>query len=161
MKLRPSLLLAGLLLLAPTTLAAAERATEPAKGTNLVGTWVLDVSFDPELAIPPFRAIQTFHAGGTMTETSDLLATLVEGPGAGAWRGQGSDYESTFQLFVFDENKAPAGIIEVRSRMHLETSRRFSGRAEAFLYPPGETEPIELGGGPIVGNRVRVTSLAN
>lgn len=160
MKLRHSLLLASLLLLAPTTLAA-EQAAAPAKGTNLVGSWVLDVSFDPELALPPFRAIQTFHAGGTMTETSDLLALLAEGPGAGVWRGQGSDYESTFQLFIFDENKAPAGIIEVRSRIHLETSRRFGGRAEAFLYPPGESEPIPLGGGPIVGNRVRVTSLAN
>jgi hypothetical protein len=155
MKTRSALLLAALLL-APTVLAAQPSAA-PARATNLVGTWVLDVSFDPELDLPPFRAIQTFHAGGTMTETSDLLATLAEGPGAGAWRGEAADYEATFQLFIFDENRAPAGIIEVRERLHLETGRRLSGRAEAFLHAGGEVIP--LGGGPIVGQRVRVMPL--
>jgi hypothetical protein len=165
MKLRHCLLLASLLLLAPLGLAAASldatAAAVPAKaGANLVGTWVIDVSFDPELEFPPFQAIQAFHAGGTMTETTDLLGALVEGPGAGAWRGSGTTYEATFQLFTFDADHAPAGIIEVRERIEMQGGRRFTGRAEAFIIPPGETEAIPLGGGPIVGNRVRVKSLA-
>lgn len=157
MKLRPVLLLA-VLLLAPLA-AAAEPLAAPVRMSNVVGTWVFDVTFDPELDLPPFRAIQTFHAGGTLTETTDLLGQLAEGPGAGAWRGSGTDYEATFQLFAFDENGTDIGTIEVRERIRIEGGRRASGRAEAFFIDPASGEVTALGGGPIVGRRVRVTSL--
>ena len=41
----------------------------------------------------------------------------------------------------------------------MEGGRRFTGRAEAFFIDPATGEAVPLGGGPIVGNRVRVKSL--
>ena len=81
----------------------------------LVGTWLIDVT-KSDGGFPPFRALHTFHDGGTFTEVSDLLAQLGETPAHGVWNGKGSRYNLTFELFVFDPDKKPVG--RPRPRRH-------------------------------------------
>src|SRR5919108_5566759 len=83
---------------------------------KIVGTWVCDVAEDPT-----FRALQTFHADGTFTETSSDLAKLVEGPAHGVWSHAHGEYQQTFQLFAFDpETHESTGMIRVRISLQLD-----------------------------------------
>jgi len=111
---------------------------------KIVGTWVCDVVGDP-----PVRALQTFHADGTFTETSSLLGKGEEGPSQGVWNRDGGLYGLTFQLNAFDPATGDnVGMIRVRVSLKLDKPDHLLatfGSAD-FINPDGTI--AELGGGP-------------
>lgn len=120
----------------------------------LVGTWVINVPASPGGA--EFNALQTFHAEGTMTETSDLLAKLGEGPAHGAWTGKKRDYQITFELFVFDPDGNSAGRVRVRATIRLTDEDNFTADSSVdFIEPNGNVIP-DIGSGPFTGTRLKV-----
>ena len=130
----------------------AREVTRPGPST-LVGSWLLDVKL---VVSPPFQAMQTFHALGTMNETSDLLANLGEGPGHGVWDRQGDEYNATFELFIFNPDHTPAGRIRVRETLKLTGQDTLEGYSVADLILPDGTVIENIDSGPMTGVRVRV-----
>ncbi len=145
--------LIGLVLLALVALAtvAAQRVGSEA----LVGSWQVNVT-ESAGGLPPFQALQTFHTGGTLTETSSLLGKGEEGPAHGVWNGRGRDYTSTFQLFVFDPDGNAVGMVQVRSAITLESQDHFTATyAVDFIAPDGTVE-AGIDSGTYEGTRLAV-----
>lgn len=94
----------ALLVTAGASLAAgAASPSVPVRTDAIVGHWQVYVSLTPcaNPAAPPiqFRAFNTFHAGGTLSDTN---ASAARGPGAGIWARVGADgYQSRFQFMRF------------------------------------------------------------
>lgn len=143
----------GLILLAGPWVAWAEEALDP-----LVGTWTVQVS-SPDGA--PFQALQTFHADGSFTETSDLLATLTEGPAHGVWVRDGDVYRLTFLLFAFDGERSPVGRIRVRAEVHYSPDRpgRFTADYQVDFLGNDGTTLNGIGTGSGTARRLRVQAL--
>jgi hypothetical protein len=113
---------------------------------KIVGTWLCDVpNGDPV----PFKALQTFHADGTFTETSSLLGRGEEGPAHGVWDRDGRLYRLTFQLFAFDPATGDnVGMFRVRVSLKLDKQDLLTATfASADSIDPDGTI-TELGGGP-------------
>lgn len=121
--------------------------------TPLVGSWELEVK--PTVA-PSFQALQTFHAAGTMNETSSILATLAEGPGHGGWDRDGDTYYATFRLFFFNEDRTPGGIVQVRETMTLKDQNTMTGFAVVDILLPDGTVIENVDGAPFTATRVKV-----
>jgi hypothetical protein len=139
-----ALSLISLLALAGYTQYAQASAGNTAGQNRLVGTWVCDVPGEP-----PFRALQTFHADGTFTETSSLLAQGQEGPAHGAWKRDGQEYDLTFQLFAFDpETNESSGMFRVRIRLQVDSATHLTATYNIveFIEPDGTI--VELFQGP-------------
>lgn len=149
--------------LATVTAAAREIArAEPAPRSHaareLVGSWLVTVS-SPDF--PPFQALQSYHEDHTYTDTTDVLATLVEGPGLGAWRGRGPVYFVTFQLFTWNPDATPAGIIQVRNAVTIDGKNHMSGvSAVDFIAPDGTLIP-DIGTATFEGTRIKAVKLAD
>lgn len=121
---------------------------------RLTGSWVMNIPATPGAAA--FNALQTYSDDGTMTETSDLLAQLSEGPAHGVFSGKKSDYLVTFQLFIFDENRQPAGRIRVRCAIHLNDDDHLTAQAAVDLILPDGTEINDIDSTPFTGTRIKV-----
>ena len=124
--------------------------------SRLIGAWHIDVA---SAATPPFIALQTFHLGGTMSETSDLLAQGGEGPGHGSWERTEDGYAVTFELFIFNPDHSPAGRIRVRESITMIDANRFKGFSVADLILPDGTLIENIDNGPIDGTRVSVVKV--
>ena len=149
------LILAVMAALAALATVAFARSTESAGRARLVGTWKISVA-ESATGLPPFEALQTFNADGTMTETSSLLGKSQEGPAHGVWRREGDQYLSTFYLFVFDENGDSAGMVRVRARIHLDGPDHLTAQtAVDFIEPDGTIIP-DIDSGPFEGTRLKV-----
>ena len=122
-------------------------------GGALIGAWVIDVQ---NVATPPFVAMQTFHTGGSMNESTDLLANLGEGPGHGSWRKDGNTFTATFELFIFNPDHSPAGIIRVRETLKLTDENSLTGFAVADIILPDGTLIEDIDHGTLTGRRVRL-----
>jgi hypothetical protein len=135
--------------------ARAERAAAKAKG--LTGTWRVSIP-QSDAGLPPFNAYHTFHADGTFTEVSDLLATQTESPAHGVWSGEKTDYQLTFELFVFDpETKAPAGRVRVRCAIRLSgDGDTFAADSVVDFIAPDGSVAEGIDSGPFSGTRVKV-----
>lgn len=129
----------------------AESASAKAKG--LTGTWRVSIPTS-DGGLPPFNAYQTFSDDGTFTEVSDLLTTQTESPAHGVWSGKKSDYQLTFELFVFDpETKLPAGRVRVRNNITLSADGDSftSDSVVDFITPDGmviegvDSGPFKIG----------------
>lgn len=134
---------------------AAEKAGFEAGQAALVGTWLCDVPADTGGGIA-FEALHTFGYNGTFVETSNLLGALAEGPAHGAWSADGSDYLLTFQVFVFDEDGAPAGRVRVRNRLHVISNKTFESDSTVDVILPDGSEIPNVGGGPYECERLRI-----
>ena len=144
----------GAALLQAPSLSAADAVVASASiAPRLTGTWLLDVD---TTASPAVRALQTFHSNGTLSETSDLFAQLGEGPGHGVWERDGDSYAATFELFIFEPDHTPAGVIRVRETLTLLSNRVLEGFAVADLILPDGTVIENIDNGPIVGRRVQI-----
>jgi len=141
------------LLQAPALFAGDTVETQALVAPRLTGSWMLDVQ---TTASPAFRALQTFHSNGTVTETSNLLAQLGEGPGHGAWERDGDSYAVTFELFIFEPDHTPAGVIRVRETLTLLSNRVLEGFAVADLILPDGTVIENVDNGPVTGRRIDV-----
>lgn len=121
----------------------------------LVGTWVVKIA-QSESGLPPFNALQVFHEGGTFTEVSDLLSTLTETPAMGVWDIDPTDrYLLTFQLFVFDENKTPVGMVRVRCRITLVNLNEFTAEAVVDFIDPDGNIILGIDKTPFTGKRIQ------
>lgn len=121
---------------------------------KIVGTWLIRVPDAPDA--PGFSALQTFHEGGTFTETSDLLGQLVEGPAHGAWTGKKNDFRLTFQLFAFDEDGLPTVRIRVRCTVHLVNDNQLTATATVDIIEPDGNIIPAVATSPFTGTRVQV-----
>lgn len=140
----------GLRLIAVTPI---ERAKE-IRRRALVGAWYVNIP-QSETGLPPFNALQVFHDGGTFTEVSDLLATLTETPAMGVWDIDPVDkYLLTFQLFVFDENRAPVGMVRVRCRITLINLNEFSAEGVVDFIDPDGNVILAIDKTPFTGKRI-------
>lgn len=151
--------IAGRELLAPAgsggVLDIIEREKE-ARRTALTGTWRIQIP-KSNAGLPPFNAYHTFNIDGTFTEVSDLLPALNETPAHGVWQGEKPDFQLTFELFVFDEQKTPAGIVRVRNAIRLaDDNNSFTSRYEVDFIAPDGTVEAAIDTGTYTGTRVKV-----
>lgn len=113
---------------------------------RLVGVWKVDVAIGPCSLPNPvafFSAYNTFHAGGTLNDTSGA-SPVTRGPGQGVWKYRGhGQYASRFQFFRYDQpSPAPAsGIQEARVLITLDAGGNgYSGVVNA--------QQLDLAGNP-------------
>ena len=133
------------LVAAVATSAYAAKADDDSR-RKIVGTWICNVH---EGSPDPFKALQTFHADGTFTETSSNLAKGEEGPAHGVWSKDSNKYRLIFQLFAFDPASSESvGMIRVRISLRLDNADHLTATSELaeFINPDGTI--TELGGGP-------------
>jgi hypothetical protein len=144
------------LVAAIATSAYTARADDDAR-RKIVGTWFCDIAV--EEGQPPFRALQTFHEGGTFTETSSDLANLIEGPAHGVWTREGRLYRLTFQLFAFDpDTHESTGMIRVRISLRLDGPNRLKATFGVvdFVDFDGTITELDRGPDPYTCTRVKV-----
>jgi hypothetical protein len=121
--------------------------------SDLTGAWLLDMT-NITFGVT-FQDLRTYHAGGTMTETSSGFPILDESPAHGVWSRQGSDIVETFMLFAFDSTKKLTGRIQVRGLIRLIGSDSLSTTWDAdFILLNGRViSNIATGVG--TGRRIR------
>jgi hypothetical protein len=113
---------------------------------KIVGTWLCDV---PNGEPVPFKALQTFHADGTFTETSSLLARGEEGPAHGVWDRNGGNYRLTFQLFAFNPSTGEStGMFRIRVSLKLDKQDLLTATFASVDSIDPDGTVTELGGGP-------------
>jgi hypothetical protein len=135
-----------------------ERARE-ARRNALVGTWRIHIP-QSNAGLPPFNALHTFHSDGTFTETSDLLGFLNEGPAHGVWNGDGPHFLLTFELFVFNPDHTPAGMVRVRCAIvAVPGSNQFTAQYKVDFIAPDGTVESGIDTGTFTGTRVKVLPL--
>lgn len=126
-------------------------AQPPTTVDPIVGTWVMKVpGGTPD---ETFFAIHTFHQGGTFSENSTLLPSLVEGPAQGTWRREGNSYKLSFILFAFEEG-VQVGYLRVRCVIKLAGDKLDATTEVDFIDPEGHAEVV--GNGPFFGTRQKV-----
>jgi hypothetical protein len=131
-----------------------ERARE-ARRLALVGTWRINISQSTG-GLPPFKSFYTFHLGGTFFEVTDLIGKLNEGPSQGVWDWDGAKYNVTFELFVFDEKKDPAGVVRVRLALHLVNHHEIQGEATVDFIDPDGNLFTDIDGATFTGKRMQI-----
>jgi hypothetical protein len=112
----------------------------------LVGTWKVVIPGSGDA--PGFEALQTFHADGTFTETSNLLGANEEGPAHGVWQQNGDHYDLLFQLFAFDkESGESTGMIQVILNIQLSDGDNWTAQTGSvhFIAPDGTMELLDDG----------------
>ncbi len=84
--------------------------------SSIVGTWQVEITIrqdgpdcsvtDPvTFGINPFPGLQTYHAGGTMTETGSRSPPSRRSAGFGVWKRSGVNaYKSRFTFQGYDAN---------------------------------------------------------
>lgn len=144
----------------PQDLAAAQQEANRMHADSLVlgslvGTWYVVVPDAPDA--PGFQAYQTFHEGGTFTETSSLLGRVPEGPAHGAWRQRpDGTYLLTFELFTFDEHGDTNGRVRVRVAIRLVDADHFTAQSTVDVLLPDGTEIPAVATSPFSGERVKI-----
>lgn len=119
-KLNAAAVLVLFTLLAFATPVTSGQAALDNEANSPVGTWLATVTFvdcTTGSVIRSFPTMNTFNMGGTMLETSRLLAT--RSPGHGAWeRIKGNEYSSVFKFFRANADGTDNGYQLVR-RVHV------------------------------------------
>jgi hypothetical protein len=133
-------------------------AQQEARRKALVGAWEIHVA-ESAMHFPPFGALHVFHQGGTFTEVSNLLPGLSETPAKGIWDIEGDRYLLTFELFVFDEQKQPAGIVRVRVSIKLVNANELVGDTVVDFIAPDGTVELGIDKGPFTGKRIKVMDI--
>ena len=106
----------------------------------LVGAWQVEVTVrrdapDCTVSTPvpfgpnPFPSLNTFHAGGTMSETGSRSSPAMRSPGHGVWQRTGHrTYETRYTFQGFDANGLLATNMDIRSAITLaRDSQTFTG----------------------------------
>ena len=88
-------------------------------GRSIVGVWVLEVTLTncatgAPVGVPPFKAVNTFHEGGTMSEHGSRFGPATRNQGQGVWKQVGRNrFASRFLFQRFDANGLYIGTQEV------------------------------------------------
>lgn len=73
--------------------------------------------------IRTFRGLTTYHAGGTVSETSTALSPALRSPGYGVWdKENSSDYSSSFIFLRFNPDGTFAGTQKTTSVIELDSA---------------------------------------
>lgn len=98
---------------------------------SIVGAWKIEftVRFDgPDCAttapvpfgVNPFPSLNTFHEGGTMSETGSRSPPSLRSPGHGIWKRSGRNkFEALYTFQGFDANGFLASNMDIRSEIQL------------------------------------------
>jgi hypothetical protein len=122
---------------------------------HLIGSWKINVSRS-QMGLPPFQALQTYFADGTMTETTSVLGKGTEGPGHGAWEYRDGSFFNTFVLFAFDESGEFSGTVRGRSTIQLEQPDRIRGETIIDVFSPDGNPRMDLDKAVFEGQRIKV-----
>src|SRR5688500_5337965 len=117
------------LVLSLALMTGTATSAEPAGTTGLlaipanriVGLWQMRVSVAPCGGGPSrnFIAYNSFHGGGTMSDTNAAPPT-TRGPGLGVWRYMGMGlYKARFQFFRYLPDGSYDGVSDIRVEMSL------------------------------------------
>lgn len=128
--------------------------------SRLIGTWHMAVSvgscIDP--AAPPnrFFALNTFHAGGTLSDTN-TFPTTARGPGQGVWSYDPRTRQYTGHMnFMRFVNGAFDGLQDSTTTISLDGNPRFlHGTIRAYMRNVDGSVRAELCGS-VTGERMEV-----
>lgn len=132
------------------------RAVITPKAASIVGTWQVEVTVranaaDCTTSPPvgfgpnPFPSLNTFHLGGTMSETGSRSAPSNRSPGHGVWQRTGArDFSARYTFQGFDANGLLATNMDIRSEITLAADgQTFTGVSRlAFSDISGNTVPF-------------------
>lgn len=94
---------------------------------RIVGAWRVNVALGPCTGGPAtisFTALNTFHAGGTLSDSNARPGT-ERSPGHGVWEHSGRGlYETRFQFFRFLPTGALDGVQDIRQTVALDARGR-------------------------------------
>jgi hypothetical protein len=135
---------------------AGQSAGWPAADRTIVGAWQVEVTVrvnapDCTTATPvpfgpnPFPSLNTFHAGGTVSETGSRSPPSMRSPGHGVWeRTGGRTYDARYTFQGFDANGFLATNMDIRSAITLSLDgESFSGVSRfRFSDISGNTTPF-------------------
>ena len=107
---------------------------------TIIGTWQVEVTVrfnepDCTLASPvpfgpnPFPSLNTFHLGGTLSETGSRSPPSMRSPGHGVWERTGHrTYDARYTFQGFDANGFLATNMDIRSAIKLSADgKSFEG----------------------------------
>ncbi len=107
---------------------------------SIIGAWNVEVTVrqnGPDCTatpmVPfgpnPFPALNTFHKGGTVSETGSRSPPSARSPGHGVWkRIGGRDFQSRYTFQLFDANGFLANLMDIRTDIRLSRDgQSFSG----------------------------------
>jgi hypothetical protein len=121
----------------------------------LVGTWKLAVSRS-KTGLPPFSAMHTFCADGSLTGATSTLGRNTESPGHGVWRGDGGVYTGVLEVFSFDESGELTGVVRMRSDIRLNESDRIRGEMAVDVFPIGKEPQFDVDAAAFEGERFKL-----
>lgn len=152
----------AILLAAMTGAAAAQTPAQngalPVAANRIVGLWSVTVTIGPCAGGPTrtFIAYNTFHAGGTLSDTNAAPPT-TRGPGQGIWqyRGRGQ-YKTRFQFYRYQPDGSYDGIADIRTTVQLNAhATQYTNTIYARNVNPDGSLLVELCGSA-VGERVGI-----
>jgi hypothetical protein len=95
----------------------------------LQGSWLLTITPEPGIVtIPPFRALMTYTADGSVVETDTApVGAVVSGytatAGHGAWAARGDAFASTVVKLVVNDSGEFAGFVRLQGAVKLNPTR--------------------------------------
>ena len=125
------------------------------KQSSLVGSWKLNIARS-QAGLPPFLALHTYFADGTMTETTSIQGKSTEGPGHGVWHNAGEEFASAFELFSFDQSGEYAATVRVRVTIRLDGPDQIRGETAVDVFPPESEPQLNVDFAPFVGTRIKL-----
>lgn len=123
---------------------------------SIIGTWQVvvtvrehaaDRSTSPPVTfgLNPFPSLNTFHAGGTMSETGSRSPPSTRSPGHGVWQPSGKDtYEARYTFQGFDATGTQVTNMDIRSAITMSPDgNTFEGLSRLqFSFIGGITLPF-------------------
>lgn len=100
-------------------------------GHSIIGAWDVEITvrFDsPDcttapmvpFGVNPFPGLQTFHVGGTVSETGSRSPPSTRSPGHGVWRRVGpDDFVARYTFQLFDPNGFLLNIMDISNDIRL------------------------------------------
>ena len=126
------------------------------QSSNLVGSWKINVARS-QSGLPPFQALHTYFADGTMTETTSVLGKGTEGPGHGVWVSREDSYHNTFELFVFDDSGEFAGTVRGRSIIQLDSPDAIRGETAIDIFSSDGKHQLNVDKAVFEGQRINIS----
>lgn len=138
------------------SLSTAHSGLLPVPANRIVGLWQAQATIGPCLGGPTrtFIALNTFHAGGTMSDINAAPPT-TRVSGQGIWRYQGrGQYKTRFQFFSYLPDGTYDGVRDITTTAMLNAhANQYSATVYARNLNPDGTLRVELCGNAI-GKRV-------
>lgn len=106
---------------------------------NIVGVWWSEVSrvdCSTGATLGSFTGMQTFHLGGTLTDTNSQNPAS-RGPGMGTWSRQGPDVLTRFRFMLFNAGAWTGTAVVTRKVTPGPGGDTAIGQGTSEVYTPG------------------------